>query len=127
MLGKTFNFPGATIGFTDIPSIPRIGAYAEGGFPSVGEMFIARESGPEMIGTMGGHSAVANNDQIVEGIASGVEAGMSESEMLLRELVTVGRQLLAKENTVKVAPSAAWGRMNAQSAAMYERLAGGTT
>ena len=131
---KTFNFGifgsytfnGAKIGFSNIPTIPKIGEYAEGGFPKVGEMFIARENGPEMIGEMGGRTAVANNDQIVEGIASGVEAGMSESEMLLRELVTVGRQLLVKENIVKVAPSAAWGRMIVQSAAMYERLAGGT-
>lgn len=132
---KTFNFGifgsytfnGAKIGFSNIPTIPKIGTYAEGGFPKVGEMFIARENGPEMIGEMGGRTAVANNDQIVEGIASGVEAGMSESEMLLREQNMLLRQLLAKENTVKVAPSAAWGRMNAQSAAMYERLAGGTT
>lgn len=101
--------------------------FANGGFPRVGEMFIARESGPELVGQIGGRTAVANNDQIVEGIASGVEAGMSESEMLLREQNMLLRQLLAKENTVKVAPSAAWGRMNAQSAAMYERLAGGTT
>jgi len=48
------------------------GTFAEGGFPSVGQMFIARESGPEMVGTIGGHTAVANNDQIVEGIRAGV-------------------------------------------------------
>lgn len=102
-------------------------AFAEGGFPKVGEMFIARESGPELVGQIRGRTAVANNDQIVEGISGGVEAGMSESEMLLREQNTLLRQLLAKENTVKVAPSAAWGRMNAQSAAMYGRMAGGTT
>ena len=99
--------------------------FANGGFPRVGEMFIARESGPELVGQIGGRTAVANNDQIVEGISWGVEAGMSESEMLLREQNALLRQLLAKENTVKVAPSAAWGRMNAQSAAMYGRMAGG--
>ncbi len=120
-----WTFGGKTIDFPDIPTIPRIGTYAEGGFPAVGEMFIARENGPEMIGEMGGRTAVANNDQIVSGIASGVEAGMSESEALLREQNMLLRQLLAKENTVKVAPSAAWGRMNARSAAMYERMAGG--
>ena len=121
-----WTFGGKTIDFPDIPTIPRIGTYAEGGFPRVGEMFIARENGPEMIGEMGGRTTVANNDQIVSGIASGVEAGMSESEALLREQNMLLRQLLAKENTVKVAPSAAWGRMNAQSAAMYGRMAGGT-
>ena len=48
------------------------GKFAEGGFPSVGQMFIARESGPELVGTLGGHTAVANNDQIVAAISSGV-------------------------------------------------------
>jgi hypothetical protein len=48
------------------------GRYAAGGFPPPGQMFIAREAGPELVGTMGGRTAVANNDQIVEGVASGV-------------------------------------------------------
>lgn len=47
-------------------------AKASGGFVNSGEMFIAREAGPEMVGTIGNHTAVANNDQIVEGISSGV-------------------------------------------------------
>lgn len=46
--------------------------YAKGGFPNVGEMFIAREAGPEMVGRIGSRSVVANNDQIVEGISRGV-------------------------------------------------------
>ena len=45
-------------------------AFAGGGFPAVGEMFIARESGPEWVGRMGSRNVVANNDQIVAGIAS---------------------------------------------------------
>lgn len=46
--------------------------YASGGFPDHGEMFIAREAGPELVGQIGRRTAVANNDQIVEGIANGV-------------------------------------------------------
>ena len=46
--------------------------YAQGGFPSVGEMFIAREAGPEMVGSIGGRTAVVNNDQIVEAVSRGV-------------------------------------------------------
>ena len=46
--------------------------YAQGGFPTTGEMFIARESGPEMVGKIGNRTTVANNQQIVEGISSGV-------------------------------------------------------
>lgn len=50
----------------------RFSLEADGGFPPVGQMFIAREAGPELVGTIGGRTAVANNDQIVEGIAEGV-------------------------------------------------------
>ena len=52
------------------------GAYytvnATGGFPSTGQFFIARESGPELVGTLGQKSAVVNNEQIVESVARGV-------------------------------------------------------
>lgn len=50
----------------------RMEAYASGGFPDQGEMFIAREAGPELVGRIGNKTAVANNGQIVEGISSGV-------------------------------------------------------
>lgn len=53
--------------------------YADGGFPEVGELFIARESGAEMVGSIGGRTAVANNDQIVQGIYEGVLAAMQSS------------------------------------------------
>ena len=46
--------------------------YAKGGFPAAGEMFVARENGPEMVGRMGNRNAVANNNQIIEGIRAGV-------------------------------------------------------
>lgn len=54
------------------------GTYAaDGGFFNEGQMFIAREAGPEMVGTIGGRTAVANNDQIVEGIRQGVYDAVS--------------------------------------------------
>ena len=46
--------------------------YAQGGFPDMGEMFIAREAGPELVGTIGSKTAVVNNDQIVESVSTGV-------------------------------------------------------
>lgn len=49
-----------------------ITAYAGGGTPDAGQMFVAREAGPEMVGTIGGHTAVMNNDQIVASVSSGV-------------------------------------------------------
>ena len=52
--------------------ISTYGLYAQGGMPSVGEMFIAREAGPELVGRIGNKNAVANNDQIIKGIEQGV-------------------------------------------------------
>ena len=49
-----------------------ITAYAGGGTPSSGQMFIARERGPELVGTLAGSTAVMNNDQIVASVSSGV-------------------------------------------------------
>ena len=46
--------------------------YANGGFPEAGQLFIANEAGPEMVGKMGNRNAVANNNQIVDGIKNGV-------------------------------------------------------
>ena len=59
------------------PSRHSITRRADGGYVSEGEIFIAREAGPEMVGTIGGRTAVANNDQIVEGIRQGVFEAVS--------------------------------------------------
>lgn len=53
-----------------------LGIYATGGFPDYGEMFIAREAGPEMVGRIGSRTAVANNDQITSAIAQAVESAI---------------------------------------------------
>ena len=50
----------------------KIDRLADGGFVDEGQLFIAREAGAEMVGAMGRRTAVANNDQIVEGISAGV-------------------------------------------------------
>ena len=52
-----------------------VSAYADGGFPDRGEMFVANENGAEYIGAIGNRTAVANNDQIVKGITYGVASG----------------------------------------------------
>lgn len=51
--------------------------YAVGGIPDFGQMFIAREAGPELVGTIGGRTAVANNDQIVQSVAQGVSQAVA--------------------------------------------------
>lgn len=54
-------------------NVPKLSFYETGGFPASGEIFVARENGmPEMVGGFGGRTAVANNDQIVQGISAGV-------------------------------------------------------
>lgn len=53
-------------------SFRKVSLKANGGFVSSGELFAARESGPELVGTIGGRTAVANNDQIVEAVSAGV-------------------------------------------------------
>lgn len=74
--------------------------YAKGGFPDFGELFIAREAGPEMVGKIGNKTSVANNDQIVEAVSEGVYAAvlaaMRQSEGNGAQSVNVyldGRQL----------------------------------
>ena len=63
---------------SELPEGHKIKYYADGGFPSVGQMFLARESGPEMVGTINGNTAVANNSQIVEAVSSGVSKAVTE-------------------------------------------------
>ena len=61
-----------------LPGLPHLAIdwYAQGGFPDSGDLFIAREAGPELVGTMGNRSVVANNTQIIEGIAQASYNGM---------------------------------------------------
>ena len=56
------------------PEVPHIGVdfYANGGFPNKGQLFVANEVAPEMVGTMDGRTAVANQQEITQGIANAV-------------------------------------------------------
>ena len=66
---------GAKLSLDDV-KIPHIPTLAEGGIVTTGQMFIAREAGPELVGQIGSKTAVANNDQIVSGIEAGVYRAM---------------------------------------------------
>lgn len=61
--GKDFGFNLKTI------AMPK---FATGGFPEQGQYFLAREKGPELVGTIGNKTAVANNNQIVQSVSDGV-------------------------------------------------------
>lgn len=53
--------------------------FANGGFPRSGELFLAREAGAEMVGSIGSKTAVANNDQIERAIFNAVLTAMSQA------------------------------------------------
>lgn len=72
--------------------------YAQGGFPASGQIFFANEDGSsEYIGKFGNQTAVANNDQIVQGIAQGVSSAQAEQNRLLREQNELLRAIYNKE------------------------------
>lgn len=84
--GLSLSFSGILSGFKNIVSIlfkrdggiykgghwQPITAYAGGGAPNMGQMFVAREAGPELVGRIGSSTAVMNNDQIVASVSAGV-------------------------------------------------------
>lgn len=56
-----------------------VSAYAEGGVPQSGQLFVANEAGPELVGNIGGRTAVANAVQIVEAVAKGVARAVRQA------------------------------------------------
>ena len=74
-------------------AIPQIPMFADGGFPSMGQMFIAREAGPELVGTIGSRTAVANNDQIVAGISQGVRGANEDMFNMVSAIYSVVSRL----------------------------------
>lgn len=71
-INRTSWITGISLSYISQVKVDRIQYMADGGFVDEGQLFIARESGAEMVGAMGRRTAVANNDQIVEGISAGV-------------------------------------------------------
>lgn len=79
-----------------------VGRFASGGFVTSGDLFMAREAGPELVGSIGGRTAVANNDQIVEAVSDGVYramaplvSGMGKSDT---RVYLDGREITAGQN-----------------------------
>ena len=63
---------------TNLPKL-NVSWYAQGGFPDEGELFVANEAGPEMIGNIGNRTAVANNDQITTAISKATYEAFSQA------------------------------------------------
>ena len=73
-----------------------VSGHASGGFPKSGQMFVAREDGiPEMVGSWGGRAAVANNQQITQGITQAVQRGMRACMAPLVSQITAMSQTAA--------------------------------
>ena len=68
---------GTKVTFTGTVSGNSITFKKDGGFVPTGQMFVAREAGPELVGSIGGRTAVANNDQIVDAVSIGVYQAVS--------------------------------------------------
>lgn len=94
VMGKTV-YEGGEISLGKIPT------FASGGFPDKGQLFLASEAGPEMVGRIGGRTAVANKDQITDGIATAVYTANTEQNRLLREQNDLLRAILAKPGVNK--------------------------
>lgn len=96
--------------YTNVPtygSTPRGGSnFASGGFPDSGQVFVARENGlPEMIGRFGNQTAVANNEQIIQGIAQGVASALAPVEDILMQIYNNGLQIDGEKVSKVLAPS----------------------
>ena len=73
--------------------------YATGGFPTTGQMFLAREAGPELVGTIGGRSAVVNNTQIVEAVSRGVYEATAGLDKTMRKVL---RAIEEKDTNISI-------------------------
>ena len=116
---------GTSIFKTLTTNAKKILGYASGGFPIQGDLFVANESGAELVGSINGRTSVANQQEIIDGIARGVESANQDQNTLLREQNTLLRQILQKDNSVRLSASAQLGRVTRQSLDMYGSMVGG--
>lgn len=81
----------------------KIPALAGGGTLMPGQLFVANERGPELIGRYGNRTTVMNNDQVVESVSFGVEKAVerqnAEMTVLLRQILETNQRILAKDTS----------------------------
>ena len=85
---------------------------AMGGPVDTGELFVAREAGPELVGKIGNTTTVMNNQQIVQAVSQGVaqavasvlgnSGGNRETRLLVdgRELTAVIEERLSRNQNI---------------------------
>lgn len=81
----------------------KIPALSSGGTLIPGQLFVANEKGPELIGKYGNRTTVLNNDQVVESVSFGVEKAVerqnAEMTILLRQILETNQRILAKDTS----------------------------
>ena len=95
---------GGKFGFNISPintiTIPKL---ASGGMVEAGQLFIANEAGAEMVGSMGGNTTVANNEQIISGIQQGVEIAVAQIlAPYLKDIAENTRETANKDFSVNI-------------------------
>ena len=82
----------------------RIPKLAGGGTVSPGQLFIANERGPELIGRYGNRSTVVNNNQVVDSVSIGVEKAFERQNIeivyLLNQILETNQRILSKNQTI---------------------------
>ena len=85
-----------------------------------GDLFYANENGvAEYIGSLGGKTAVANNNQIIKGVSDGVYRALKDTG-----IANDVKKIARKSNNVVFAPSVEAGRFVKQSSDMYNQVGG---
>ena len=93
---------------------------AEGGYPSMGSMFVAGEvpGKAEFVGNINGRTGVASGEEIT-GIAEAVYGTGETEAMLLRQLIAAVRS-----QNLTISPSASLGKVVNQSQRLYAGVTG---
>lgn len=103
-IGKAFGFKIETMGHVNwsesFASLIGIQGFADGGFPEMGELFLARESGNELVGRIGSKSAVMNNDQLISSVALGVRDALVDAIGNSDESITVPVVIKLNDDTL---------------------------
>lgn len=102
----------------------KVGKFASGGLPPTGQMFVARESGPELVGSMGGRTAVMNNEQIVTAVSQGVGQAVASA---MSQVVNKLNQGNNGGETVLVVDGIEFGRVIQRSVTQLQRQTGMAT
>lgn len=83
-------------------SLGRIKGFENGGFPNAADVFFANENGiPELVGTIGGKTAVASGMEIT-GISNAVYDTGNNQAILLRQAINLLQEIADKDMSVKI-------------------------